>query len=737
MFRPRVDPVTFEVLRHRLWSINNEAAITLQRVSGSPVATEVLDFNTSLCTADGQNFMVGPYIVSQSVSQGILVQNLLKDYQENPGIHEGDVFISNDPYQGALHQNDVICITPIHWEGELIAWAGSTIHEIDVGGPVMGSQACIGAKSIFGEAPPMTALKIIERDVFRKDVEREYLARSRTRELNALDLRAKIAGGNAAKKRIKELVGRYGVETVKDVMQDIIDYTEDRLRTRLRDLPDGIYRHTCYIDYNDGVEEKVYPCRITMTKEGDGLVFDFAGTAPQAPAVINCAYSGLVSGVVIAVLVHLCYDIPWCPAGVLRVIRIEAEAGIIANAAWPAGVCKATTSAGFTVTQTTSACITKMLLSHEEYRKNAMGAWVGSYAIQELFGTDAYGEPFGLTLLDVMAGGTGAASERDGIDTGGFLRSLSASIANVETLEARYPLLYLYRRQEIDTGGAGTFRGGVGIGLMYTPHVVDEIGTTVIHCHAVMQPEASGICGGLPAATNEIAILRGSNIWKKLPKGVLPAELEALEGRLEQPPPLCVTSLTRGDVYRVITEGGGGYGDPLIRDPERVLTDVICGLVSAEAARSIYGVVLEAKGKRIDVMASEALRKNLRAARRDVARSEVTHANRSSQKRQALHLPVIPASCLGEYLIVRPRRRGKVIVCRACGEFICKARPDFASHLLHAEMPLQAAGPRVDRNGHGEAFSLHLYFCPSCLIQVQAGVALKEDGADLGIEPRF
>ena len=129
----QVDPITFEVLSHRLWAINEEGAAALRLISGSPVATEVHDFNTSLLSPEGDAFVVGPYIVAQAVSQQVIVKNILKDYGENPGIGPDDVFITNDPYTGALHQNDVTCVAPIHYNGELMAWAGATIHEVDVG----------------------------------------------------------------------------------------------------------------------------------------------------------------------------------------------------------------------------------------------------------------------------------------------------------------------------------------------------------------------------------------------------------------------------------------------------------------------------------------------------------------------------------------------------------------------------------------------------------------------------
>ena len=295
----------------------------------------------------------------------------------------------------------------------------------------------------------------------------------------------------------------------------------------------------------------------------------------------------------------------------------------------------------------------------------------------------------------------------------------------------------------MDTGGAGTFRGGVGVSTLYTPHLVEEISTTVLHSHSVMQPEAVGICGGLPAATNEFAILRGSNVWEELGSGQVPQELESLEGRLEFPPPLCVTSLKRGDVYRCITSGGGGYGDPLLRDPDRVLSDVLWGLSSAEAARTLYGVLIDEREKQVDMEGTRRLRKELREARRG-ASAWGPKGSPLERGPARLETPMDPspseggpaATRIGEYLAIVPQGGGR-IHCRACGEFLCAASADFKDHLLHATMPLQAAGPRVDPRRRGEAFCLHAYFCPSCLIQVHVEVGLKEETPIPDILPRF
>lgn len=219
----KVDPVTLEILSNRLWITNDEVAATVRRVSGSPVATEICDFNTALLRANGDAFMVGMYMGLISLGHDMIIKDILREYQENPGIEEDDMFLCADPYLGSLHQNDVALVAPVYSDGELIAWSGVAVHEVDVGGPVYGSHGSIGATSIFGEALPIPPIKIIERGRLRKDLEREYLMRSRTPDLNALDLRAKIAANNLAKQRILECVEHYGVETVVAAMEVVVD----------------------------------------------------------------------------------------------------------------------------------------------------------------------------------------------------------------------------------------------------------------------------------------------------------------------------------------------------------------------------------------------------------------------------------------------------------------------------------------------------------------------------------
>jgi N-methylhydantoinase B len=608
-----IDPITFEVIQHRLWAINNEATATLKFVSGSPVATEVYDFNTSILNAQGEAIVVGPYMASHAICQGLVVQTILAECQDNPGIGPGDVFLCSDPYSGAIHQNDVAIVTPIFANGELIAWTGATIHENDVGGGFVGSQASLGAQSIYEEAPPIPAIKLVEAGRLRRDLEREVLIRSRTPESNALDMRAMLAANVVAGRRIEELLGKYGADVLTRVMQGIADHAAARMRALLRELPDGTWRHTSYIDFRDDI----FACRVVLTKDADSLTLDYSDSSLQAPALINCAYSGLVAGAFIAVLTQLCWDIPWSPAGVMQPVHLLSKPGTFVHSKWPAGVAKATTAASFVLTTATCVVLAKMLAASEKHADRSMAPWTGAVAVQESFGVDQRGEPYGTTLLDDMGGGGGARSFKDGIDTGGLIRTLSTTLANVETYEYRYPILYLYRRQEADTGGAGKFRGGVGIGKAYVPHDVQRIPNHVMHATGAEEPESVGIYGGYPGSTNTFTILRNSDVVDQFARGVLPQDLDEMTGELEPQPALKSTVLGSSDVFRSVTAGGGGYGDPLERDPALVARDVANGLVSVECGEALYGVVLriEAQPAAVDVEATRARRDALRAAR--------------------------------------------------------------------------------------------------------------------------
>jgi N-methylhydantoinase B len=606
-----LDPITFEILSSRLSAINDEAATTMRLVSGSPVANEAYDMNVGLMDADGDCFAIGMYITIHALSLSSTVRWIKQEYDGEPGIEPGDIFMSNDPYVGACHQMDVVVVAPIFADGDLVGWTGSTVHQIDLGGPVEG-QVQVGATSVWGEQPLFPPVKIVEAGELREDVERGYLRRTRLPHLVGLDLKAMIAGCNVAAERVQELVGRYGRPTVLAAIEGINAATAARFRARLRELPNGTWTHRGYIEY-----DSIYPVIVSMTKQDDRLTFDFSQTADQAPAVVNCTRPACVGATIAAVLPYLCYDMPWSPAGLQAAVEVITREGSVVHAAWPAGVSKATTTGSFMATISSSVCLAKMLAASEPHREQFMATWMGGLYVEDVFGVDQRGDFFGATILDAMAGGSGAPATADGLDAGGFLDSPSSIIANVEDYEYSYPVLYLYRRIQPDTGGAGRFRGGNTLSMMYVCHDVDVIPTKIMHAIGTLQPGSTGIAGGYPSCTNQFVIKRDTNIRQMLARGYVPSELDEIDGDLEvYSDSIVKTSQSAADVYRCIAMGGGGYLDPLDRDPARVLADVVSGVVTPAHAAERYGVIVAVGRERVDEAATEARRGEIRAERR-------------------------------------------------------------------------------------------------------------------------
>ncbi len=714
----RTDSITFEIVRHRLWSINEEAANTLERVSGSLIASEVHDMNASIMTAAGDSLVIAPYMLVHAISMETLAKDVVASCAADPGIRPDDMFLCNDPYAGAQHQMDVVVLGAVHFEGELVGWVGSTIHQIDIGGPVPG-QVQVGAKDIYGEQPLFPPMKIVDGGQLRGDLVRLYLRMSRVAEIVRLDLTAMIASNNVAKKRIQELCRDYGVETVKKVMADLLDHSERRFRARLRELPDGTWRHRSYLEYDD----RIYTAVLAMTKTGDELVFDFRGSSPQAPAVINNPIHATISDVICCVMTYLCWDMPWVPAGIGRAVRFESEPGTIVHVKWPGGVSKATTSATQSVINLADNALGKLLAASDTHRERAMANWVGSLTTEELFGTDQRGEPFGATVLDTYFGGGGSRSRKDGVDTGGYVGSIYELAPNAEAYEFMYPILYLFRRHQADSGGDGMFRGGAGCTLSYVVHDTERIPTKIMHTSGSEWPESAGICGGGPSQTNQFIIKRKTDVRAHFAEGKMPERLEDLSGEWDVQKVIAVSYLDHDDVYQVRTQSGGGYGDPLDRDPARVLADVMQGVVSVAGARAQYGVAIDPTGETVDQAATDAERRAIRARRRDRAKP-VTAAAVADGTTAGDATNGGPA--LNEFLRVVRREGAAAIQCR-CGHVLGDARRNFKEFTLMEEGLVKEAGPYVNQFAVNDRFVYRRFYCPSCLRRLETEVCLRDE----------
>jgi N-methylhydantoinase B len=608
---PGTDPVVAQVVRGRLVAITDQMRLALQAVSGSPTVTEASDFFTGIFLPDGAFVTMGHQVTFEAAPVGALIRHLLGAGVE---LKDGDRIIGNDPFVGALHQNDLQMCAPLVVDGEIIAWAGVMAHETDMGGMDFSSWSP-KAREVWQEGLRIPAVTLVDAGVLRQDVLDIVLSATRLPGQVGLDIRAFIATLNVAAERIKELCSRYGTGTVQAVMTGMVDAAEAGVRARLRALPDGVVRVTDFLEH-DGHSDVLYTVDLVATKHGDTLSLDFSGSSGQSPGFVNCSRPGLMGAVAGAVIPMLGFGIPWSD-GLLRPIEVIAPDGLICTALPPAPVGSATVETIWVASNVVAGAINRLLAAAPQYAHRAQGVSSGTMATFNLSGRDHGGRFFGLHLLDPLAGGFGAFGDHDGPNAAGPLGTPSPCIADVETNERTSPLFYLHRRLARNTGGAGRRRGGLGAEIAVT--VTTDSAEALVMTHGLEVPNSTGLHGGAPGG-----LVRQSVGWGRLAPPSDPMEREASIHPLSDievadfenlgPKPGAFT-LTGADVFAVTWQGGGGVGDPLDRDPADVADDVRLDLVDQAHARDVYGVVVDAGGSHVDPDATERTRREIRARR--------------------------------------------------------------------------------------------------------------------------
>jgi N-methylhydantoinase B len=635
-----INPIIFEVIRNRLINITEEMRVALQSVSGSPTVTEASDFFTGLFTPDGAVASMGFQVAYHAPVSGTFIRHI--QGKQGMTVADGDMFIGNDPYIAALHQNDVQMVAPIFAGETIVAWAAVEAHETDVGGMDFASWSP-KAKEVWQEGMRIPCVKLIDRGEMRDDVLEMIVTASRLPALLGLDIRAFIATLNVARDRVSELVRRYGAEVVTEAMGMVIASSEARMRARIKELPEGEFHAADFLEH-DGHTNVLYKLDCRVTKRGDTLRLDYGGSSKQSPGFINCTRPGLMGAVCGSVLPTLAWDMPW-NQGALTPFEVVAPDGLICTAKFPAPVGSATVETVWVTANSTMLALNK-LLAASPYRKRAQGITAGAMATFNLGGVNQFGEPFGLHLMDPIAAGAAAWPNKDGVDGGGPITSPVSCIADVEKNEQVVPLFYFHRRLARDTGGAGKYRGGMSAEVSLTLGGIEQA-MALVMTHGVEVPNGHGLAGGFPGAT--IRQTWGKNA--------------ARDGRLDDgtwqvfPPKPGLMQMTNRDVFAVSWQGGGGYGDPLERDPEAVMRDVDAGAVSGQAAEAVYGVVCH---NGLDRKATESRRTVMR-----LDRLGVPFVHDPARMFQGA-----PAMALSESLFLAEDRRGWHVITKA-GYILC------------------------------------------------------------------
>jgi N-methylhydantoinase B len=601
---PSMDPMTFSIIRHRLFRIVDEAVITLKHVSGSAITNEGHDLMVSLYRADGTLLMGGVGFLHHLTSAAEACKAIIRRFEGD--IHEGDVFLLNDPYTAALHTSDIYLIAPIHHAGRLVAWSACFVHVTDIGAVNPGGFAP-QAPDIFSEGFSSPGIRLVHRGEMCRDVLDTILNMVRSPEMVSLDLRSMIACNNVARNRMQALMEKYGAETVDTACATLIEQSEALLRARLQELPDGQWQSRQYLDVN-GTTARVI---LSMTKRDDRLIFDFTGSDPQSVFSINCTKWASLGGLFAPLFPLLCYDITW-NEGVLRPIEMIAPEGSIVNCTRPAPVSVATVGAIQSVNNAACTTIGKMLSASEKYREEATAVWHANHFAIFKFGRNQRGGYSIGILTETFAGAGGARSFADGVEIGGEIPNPISRMANVETVEGAFPIRYLFRRRAMDSGGPGMFRGGTGGEMALVAHNAPDGGIDyVISGKGTRHPMSEGLAGGYPGAPNSYVWVHGTDEGSDAPV-VATEGLDAIPGTQERVS-WGVYPLRGRDALYVRWNGGGGYGDPIARDPESVLSDVRAGLVSPESAHEIYGVALV--DDTVDGARTAALRQDIRQRR--------------------------------------------------------------------------------------------------------------------------
>jgi N-methylhydantoinase B len=589
-----VDPISFEIIRHRLYRIVEEAVITLKNVSGSPTTNEGHDLMVSLYTAEGGLLMGGVGFLHHLSSASEACKAIIRRFKGK--VCEGDVYLLNDPYTAALHTSDVYLIAPIHHAGELVAWSACFVHVNDIGAMNPGG-FCPEARDIFNEGFSSPGLRIVHKGEVCEDVLDTLLNMVRSPEMVGLDLRSMIACNHVAAERMRALIDRYDALTLAHVGRTLIAQSEQLLRKRLRELPDGTWHARQYMD----VEGVPVTIMLKMTKKDDALVFDFTGSSPQLDRGVNCTRWAAWGGLLAPLYPTLCHDITW-NEGVLQPVTMIAPEGSVVNCKRPAPVSIATVAAVQAVNNVSLMCISKMQAASKEYASEATAVWHGSHLCLYLFSRNKRGEQVIGSTTETFGGSGGARWDRDGMDIGGEIPNPIARMANVESNEGMFPIRYLFRRRAADSGGGGEFRGGTGGEYAIVPHdSADGTLGFVVSGKGVQFPMGHGLGGGYPGAPGRYVIAHGGG---KSPQ--TPMALGQIPGRHEDVS-WGVCNLQAGDALYVRWNGAGGVGDPLRRRPEAVVADIREGVVTADAARRVYGVAVDRKGL-VDAQATAALR---------------------------------------------------------------------------------------------------------------------------------
>lgn len=573
-----IDPITFELFKNSIFSIADEMALTVFRTTYSSVLKDNMDYSTGFADGQGRLAAQGLTLPGHLGSTPTAMASIMRNFEGN--IHPGDVFIMNDPFDGGMHLPDIFVMKPLYHGNERLAFACTVCHHTDVGGRVAGSNAS-DSTEIYAEGLRIAPMKLYDKNVLNETIMTFIERNVRVPILVQGDLRAQLAACHIAEEQFAQLVERYGPEQTKAFLNETIDYSERLTRAAISELPDGQWSFEDWID-DDGIDiGKPIRLFVTITKKGDQMIVDWTGTNPQVRGAINNTLSYTKSASYTGIRSVLPQNIP-NNEGVFRAIEVICPPGTVGNGVLPAA-CAARGLTGFRMVDCMFGALAMMLPD------KVKAAGDGGNTGISIGGYDPQRKPF--VYVDFTCGAWGARPWADGLDGNSHMFA-NMALPSVEVVEAEQPVSILSYEFEPDRAGAGKYRGGVPYRRDYRLEA-NEATLQVRSDRCTVQP--FGLYGGAPGAPSEN--------WMD-PNG----EAKPL-------PSKPTMAFRKGDVFRHIHAGGGGWGDPLERDPAAVMKDVRNEFLSAARADADYGIVIDTSTWTIDDLATAARREAIRQAR--------------------------------------------------------------------------------------------------------------------------
>jgi N-methylhydantoinase B len=724
------DPVLSEIVYNYELTMNREMGRALVNLSGSFLFVSASDFACGCLDAEGRMVTTVAWTLQMGYSITNTVRASLARFQDD--LHPGDLIFANDPYEGGgLHSHDVVMVAPVFDDDELVMWVGVSAHVTDVGGAIPGGFA-IEHADVFGENIRFTPVKFYDRGKYRGDILDAFLTNVRVPRQTGIDMKALMGAVWIGRERSEALIAHYGNETVKAIHASQIAASNRAFRSRLAALPDGVYRGASHMEH-DGVDDRIYTIRATVTKEGERLAVDFTGTDEQSPGALNCTEVGAIGNVIAAIGTVLAPDIPFND-GLLEPVEITAPPGTLINAIKPAPISAATVYAAWFGTDAILEALNYLIAGNESTAHRRTGPW-GCWTFAWLQSLNQYGEPWFWNVFTGGAGGAGALPFRDGENAMLGIQTVDAFSPNIEEYELQSPVLFLTSRLAPDTGGVGKHRGGLAPESLCLPYGVDGWDITVFQNR--MSTPASAVSGGYPGAGASIAFARhiAADVKECWDEG---AELPVRDyvADAERPPARARGfRLNADDGYYIRATGGPGFGDPIDRDPAAVLDDVRRGFVTVEAARRGYAVVIDPERLKVDDGATRTAREEIRQDRAELPLgSDVLPV---ADGRGGTPEPIAPIridpQILGESLEIDADGWYR---CRSCGHRLASDTTNWKwwARCLQACVEPASIYNMIAVRPTGELV-IRSYCCPQCQTLIDTEIALSDESPRWNFRP--